>query len=584
MIRQPIVSLLGHIDSGKTTILDYIRGTYVADKEAGQITQAIGATSIPIEKIKSVCGNLIDQMGYEIKIPGLLFIDTPGHGAFTSLKQRGSSLSDIAVLVIDVTEGVQPETKEALKILKKYETPFIIALNKIDKITGWQTINKCFSRNLEQQGKSVREDLNEKIYSIMGDLHEEGVTAERFDKIDNFQKKVGMVPMSAETGEGMPELMMLLSGLSQQFLKGNLKVEKGPGKETVLEVSELKGLGTTIEIVLYDGIIKKSDKLIVGEETIVSQIKAILRPKSLSETKSSGDFERVDEVRPAACVRIVAKDLEGVITGAPLRTIREGEEVEEHKEEIEKEMELSDFKTKKEGVVVKADSLGSLEAVLNMFEEENIPVKKEGVGKIKKSDIIEVENEEKENRVVFGFNTSLSRAGKALKDSKKVKVFTDNVIYKLTENYKEWKEELERKRREKALKDTIRPAKYRIMPEHTFRNSKPAIVGVEVMQGTLKPGSYVLTPEGEKLGRIKSVQSGGESVEEARKGKEVAISITNVTVGRQIEEGDTLYTDIKAKDYQRLNELEDMIPDDEKEVLEEIVEIKDKINPRWKLR
>ncbi|MFB6193084.1 MAG: translation initiation factor IF-2 [Candidatus Nanohaloarchaea archaeon] len=584
MPRQPILSVLGHVDSGKTTLLDDIRESKITEGEAGGITQMIGATEVPIRTLKEVCGGLLNQLEADLTIPGLLFIDTPGHAAFSSLRKRGGSISDIAVVVVDVEEGIQPQTKEALEILQQTNTPFVVALNKIDKINGWRTEKELFTENLQLQQDHVKQQLDEKIYELMGELNEYDIVADRFDRVDNFQEKAAMIPISAKTGEGIPELLMVIAGLSQNYLGEKLEVHEGMGRGTVLEVSQEKGLGTTINVIHYDGVINKTDTLVYGttEGAKTTDIRALLEPRPLQEIREDKQYNEADTVKPASGVKISGKDLEGVIAGAPIRTCTE-EQIEEAKKEAEEELEAVEFETDKHGVVVKADSLGSLEALMRAVEEEDIKVQKAEVGPVKKGDVVDVQNEEVENQAIFAFNTGVTKQGETAVKDKGVKVFQSEVIYEIIDSYTEWREKLERERREKALSNTSRPAKIRLMPDHVFRSSNPAVVGVEVIEGVLSTGSSLMDEEGENIGRVKSIQEQNESVDEASKGDEVAVSITNATVGRNIEEGDILLSDITGEDYRKLQKLEDLTSAGEKEILEEIVELKDRKNPQWKL-
>ena len=584
MPRQPILSVLGHVDSGKTTILDEIRESRIVEGEAGGITQMIGATEVPIETVEEVCGELVDSLDTELTIPGLLFIDTPGHAAFSSLRKRGGSISDIAVLTIDIEEGVQPQTEEAIKILQESETPFVVALNKVDKLPGWNSEEECFTRNIRKQTDKVRERLDEKIYELMGELNEYGIVADRFDRVDNFQKKVAMVPTSAKTGEGMPELLMVLSGLSQNYLADRLEVQEGMGKGTVLEVTEQKGHGTTIDAIVYDGKARKEDKLLYGtaDGVKVTDIRSLLEPRTLEEIRLDNQYREVDEITPAAGVKISGKNLEGVISGAPIRMVGP-EELEEAKKEIEEELETTQFETLKEGVVVKADSLGSLEAVMTEVEKDKIPVQKAEVGKITKSDVVEVENEKPENRCIFGFNTDLTSQAKNLAREKGVEAFMSDIIYEIIDNYNTWKTALKKDQREKALKAVTRPAKVQAMPEHVFRKNDPAVIGVKVLEGVLTSGCTLMDKEGERIGTLKSIQEENEKIEEAERGSQVAASIQGPTIGRDLEKSQVMFTDITQKDYARLQELREQLSEGEKSVLEEIVEIKDEKNPHWKI-
>ena len=583
MPRQPILSVLGHVDSGKTTILDAIRESKIVEGEAGGITQMIGATEIPLESVENVCGGLLQQLDTELTIPGLLFIDTPGHAAFSSLRKRGGSISDIAILVIDVEEGVQPQTEEAIKILKQSQTPFVIALNKVDKLPGWKSENECFTENLAYQSEKNREELDNEIYELMAELNEYGFVIDRFDRVDNFTEKIGVVPTSAKTGEGLPELLMVVSGLAQNYLEDELEVEEGTGKATVLEVSEQKGFGTTIDVIHYDGTIKKSDTLVYGTADGVktTDIRALLKPRPLKEIRLDKQYEEVERVDPASGIKIAGKDLEGVVSGAPIRT---GENVEEIKKEVAKELETTEYETQNAGVIVKADSLGSLEALMREIEslEMELNVQKAEVGLIKKSDVIEVENEEPEERAILSFNSGSTEKADELAESKDVQVFSSNVIYEILEGYTDWKNGMEEKRREKALEKVSRPAEIRTLQDHVFRSSNPVVVGMKVVNGVINHGA-LMNEDGEKIGRIKSLQEDGESLDKAEKGDMVALSIANATLDRDFEAGDHLYIDISSKDYKRLQELEDLLSAGELQSLEKIVDIKDSVNPHWKL-
>jgi translation initiation factor 5B len=585
MPRQPIISVLGHVNSGKTSLLDRVRSSRIVEGEAGGITQMIGATEVPMETLRDTTGELLEQLDVELTIPGVLFIDTPGHAAFSSLRKRGGSISDIAVLVIDVQDGVQPQTEEALRILQQTGTPFVIALNKIDLLPAWRSEDRFFTRSLQSQSSGAREKLDERIYELMAELNEFDVVADRFDRVDDFTEKVAMVPMSAETGEGIPELLMTIAGLSQRYLADELEVSEDIGRASVLEVSEMEGMGTTIDVIQYDGVIESSDTLVYGtaEGAKKTEIRAILRPKPLTEIRNEREFERVERSEPAAGVRIVGKNLEGVISGSPIRTAGE-DEIEKAVEEVEDQLETAEFETDTHGIVVKADSLGSLEAVMDELEEREIRVQTAEVGRVNRSNVVEAADEEAENRAIFAFNTSATEQAEEMVLDRGVKLFEGEVIYEILERYEEWKQELAEKNREKALEAVPRPGRVRVLEQHIFRTSNPAVVGVKVEEGVVKPGSSLMNAEGESIGKVKAVQEENESLDSAEKGDEVALSISNATAGRDFEEGESLYVSLTGTDYRRLQELEDLLERHEKNVLERIVEIQDSENPRWKLQ
>ncbi len=567
-IRQPIISVLGHVDSGKTTLLDKIRGSAVAPGEAGGITQHIGASEIPVRNIVGLCGDLVEKMGVNIKIPGLLFIDTPGHEAFTTLRRRGGAISDLAVLIVDINEGFQPQTRESITFLKEFKTPFVVAATKIDRIAGWRPAeNACFLASLNGQDERVKNELEEKIYRIVGQLGEEGFRAERYDRVEDFAKEVCIVPVSGITGEGIPDLLMILTGLAQKYLEDRLEVSGNMGKGTILEVREFRGLGTTIDVILYDGVIHRGDTLIIGgREVVVTKVKALLKPEPLKEMRVERTFRSVESVSAASGVKIAAPNLENVVAGSPVRSVTSEKDLEKAKEDVEKEVEEVEIETENEGVIIKADTLGSLEGLIKVLRDMKIPIRKAKVGNVTKSDIMESSGMKKS--VVFAFHVEI--LPDAIETAKKlgVKVFASNVIYKLVEDYQEWEQKEKMRKEGELLESVTHPGRIKVLPGYVFRQSKPAIFGVEVLAGVIKPG-YRLRKGDKVVGEIKELQSEGENVEEAKSGEKIAVSMEGVTVGRQINEGDTLETVMGERDFEILNRLKAKLPEDERKLLEE---------------
>src|SRR3989344_4623593 len=237
MFRQPIIVVLGHVDHGKTSLLDSIRQTTIAAKEAGGITHAIGTTEIPEKTLREICGPVLERLKFEVTVPGLLFIDTPGHEAFSTLRHRGGSIADLAVLVVDIMEGIMPQTKESIEILKESKTPFVVAVNKIDRISGWQTKNKEFLENYSLQSIEAQKEFETYFYKLVEQFSAYSIPVERFDRITDFTKKAAGVPISTKTNEGIAEFLAILIGLAQQFLKKELvKTDHSAGM--VLEVKE----------------------------------------------------------------------------------------------------------------------------------------------------------------------------------------------------------------------------------------------------------------------------------------------------------------------------------------------------------
>ncbi|MHA1835920.1 MAG: translation initiation factor IF-2 [Candidatus Odinarchaeia archaeon] len=587
--RQPIIAVLGHIDTGKTSLLDKIRGTTVQLREAGGITQHVGASFFPIEVIKEFCGPLLKNLGVELTIPGLLIVDSPGHAVFMNLRKRAGSVCDLAILVVDVTSGFQPQTYESINILKERKTPFIIAANKIDLIPGWKSSeNACFLENYKNQDKSVLKDLDGRIYEMVGNLSNLGFNADRFDRIKDFTKTIAIIPTSAKTGEGIPELLMVLAGLTQQYLGHKLEIDETVGKGVVLEVKEEPGLGITADTIVYDGVIRKGDTIVVGSltEPIVTKVKILLRPKPLDEIRDPKEkFDVVTEVWAASGVKIVAPNFENIVAGSPLIAVKKSNELEKSINEIKEELDKIRIKTDKSGVVLKADTLGSLEAIVDYFKDKGIQIRIADVGDVSKRDVTEAEvvkESDPYSAVIFAFNVKILSDAKIEAANKKIPIFYSDIIYHLFDDYEEWLKNKQEEERRKALGAVVKPGKFEIIPGYVFRSSKPAIVGVKVLAGKITPKVNVTNEKGEKIGKILQIQDKGENLTEAHAGQSVAVSIKGPTVGRQIDEGDILYIDIPESSAKKLQrELLHELTSDEKEVLFEFIETKRKENKFW---
>ncbi|MFB6252494.1 MAG: translation initiation factor IF-2 [Halobellus sp.] len=586
-LRTPIVAVLGHVDHGKTTLLDTIRGSAVSEGEAGAITQHIGATAVPLDTVSEMAGDLVDPTDFDL--PGLLFIDTPGHHSFTTLRSRGGALADIAVVVVDVNDGFQPQTIEALEILQRTGTPFVVAANKIDTTPGWNPNDGLpIQTTYEQQSDSATSRLDENLYEIIGDLSEEGFSADLYWRVQNFTKNVGVVPLSAITSEGIPDLLAVLMGLSQRYMKEQMAVDvAGPGAGTVLEVKDERGFGATVDVVLYDGSIRADDEIVVGglDGPIVTEVRALLQPRPNAEIRVEKRFDKVDEVRAAAGIKVAAPELDDAMAGAPIRVVRDQDRASVI-DEVEAELAEIQVSTEEEGVVVKADTLGSLEAMANALRESEIPILRAEVGDVAPRDIAvaSTANEEK-HRVILGFNVDVLQNAEAELEESEVRLFDDDVIYQLVEGYEGYVEEIERAQQETVLDKIVRPCRFRILEDHVFRQSDPAVVGVEVLSGTLKNNQRVVKwagNEATRIGQLSGIQEQGEDVSEARSGSRVSVAIDGPTVGRQIEEGDELWIELPEKHAKILEqELSDDIPADELEALTGYLDKHRSRDPFW---
>ncbi|MBW2988622.1 translation initiation factor IF-2, partial [Candidatus Woesearchaeota archaeon] len=488
----------------------------------------------------------------------------------------------------DINEGFKPQTSEALEILKQFKTPFVVAANKIDLIPGWVASNN-WCELFKNQPQKVLDLLDKKIYELVGHLFEHGFQSERFDKLTDFTKQVAIVPVSAVTGQGIPQLLLVLVGLAQKFLTHKLKQgEEGLARGTVLEVKEATGMGLVLDAIIYSGNLHKNDTLVIGSISgpIQTRVRALFETMPLCEIRDKkAVFKQVEEVKSATAVRISAPNLEGVVSGMPLIGFKpEKGLLESAMKDVMNQVESVILDVDGKGVIVRADSLGSVEALLKMLKEEGILVKSASIGNISKKDICEAESNKEAapfSAVVLGFNVTAQKDVLDYAHQCGVKVITSEVIYKLIEEYKAWYEQLKLEMQQKELDKLVSPCKIRVLPDYVFRQSNPAIFGVEVLAGLLKLDTPMMNKEGKVLSNVKSIQEQQENLPQAESGKRVAISMLKVTIGRQINEGDVLYSAVPERDFKRYKELKHLLSEEQKQVLKEIAEIMRKHQPFW---
>ena len=581
-LRQPIVAVLGHVDHGKTSLLDYVRGTTVVKREAGAITQHIGATEVPFDTVSKICGPLLKEG--TTNLPGLLFIDTPGHHSFSTLRSRGGALADIAVLVVDITEGFKPQTIESINILKQHKTPFILALNKVDKLPGWRTNKGSFLANKANQSQMAQQTFQTRMYEIIGELGNHGFDSALFTDIQDFQKTIALIPTSVkDTGEGVPELFMILMGLAQKYLRGRLLLDEGSSEGTVLEIKEEKGLGKTLGVIIYNGILKASDTLIIGAqpEPIVTRVRSLLRPKALDEIRDPRQqFDSVKVIGAAAGLKVVAPDIEGVVAGAPFYSASSEEEIDNALDKLTDSMK-SNVKCTDEGVVIRADAIGSLEALAYELSAVNIPIVKAVVGDVSRRDVVTADPSDEEYRAILAFNVKVHPDAKSELHETGVKIFESDIVYRLLEDYQEWRGQIKDKQAQHLREDFAHPGKFEILEGHTFRTRDPAVVGVRVLGGRIALNQAVLRNDNSVVGHIRSLRSGDQVLKEALQGDEVAIAISEVTVGRQISEGDVLYIEMDERAILTIREAGVKLDPIEEDIITEMQKIKKKDQPFW---
>ncbi len=584
-IRTPIVCVLGHVDHGKTSLLDRIRGSSVVSGEAGAITQHIGATLVPIDAVRGMSAGM---QKVAVQVPGLLFIDTPGHHAFTTLRARGGALADMAIVVVDINEGFQPQTNEALTILRNCRTPFVVALTKIDRVHGWRsTENAPFLTSFAKQNERVTEFMETRHYEIVGKLSDLGFNSERFDRVSDFAREIAIVPISAHTGEGISDLLLVMIGLAQRYMGDALAVEvQGPGHGTVLEVKEERGLGMTLDVILFDGTLTVGDQVMLAttDGVVQTKVKSLLKPRPMKEILTEDRFERVKAVVAASGVKVAAPDLDRVIAGSPLRVVRGDRDAIE--QEILDEVSRIDVALSDEGLVIKADTIGALEALSKELEAREIGVMRAAVGPVSRHDLVDAQTIKAPlYRAVLAFNAPLLPDAQAIvRDGGPdlPKVFQAKVIYQLIDEFIEWRDAERQRMEQQRFERIILPAKLRVLPGCVFRQSNPAVVGVRVLAGTLRTDVNLVRTDGRKVGHLKTIQSSGEYVHEVEAGAEVAIAIEGATVGRQLDVDDDLYVDLPERHVKVLEkEMLGHISTTAKEVLEEYTTMRRRAEPFW---
>jgi len=423
---------------------------------------------------------------------------------------------------------------------------------------------------------------------MIGNLSRLEFKGDQYNKVSDFTKTVAIVPVSAKTGEGISELLSVLIGLTQQYMHERLSVTEGAAQGSVLEVAEETGLGTTINVVINDGILRQGDSIILGgrDEVITTKIRALLLPKPLDEMRDPKDkFTPVSEVAAAAGVKIAAPNLEGALAGSPFYSAPNEKETDRYVKLVSDEIERLRISTDKIGIVLKTDTLGSLEAIIVELKRNSVAIRLADVGDISRREIVEadlVRQKDTVHGVILGFNVKLLTDAKKEAQNKHIKIFQHNIIYQLVDEYRVWANEEKTRKVQKGMENLIRPSKIRIIPGYVFHRSKPAIVGIEVIAGRLKTKTTVLNTVGNEVGQVSQIQDRKENLTEATTGMKVAVSLRGATVGRQIHEGDILYVRVPEEHVKiLLRKYEQELDQEEVETLHELIEIMRKEESFW---
>ncbi|XP_035680889.1 eukaryotic translation initiation factor 5B-like isoform X2 [Branchiostoma floridae] len=562
-LRSPVVVVLGHVDTGKTKILDKIRHTHVQDGEAGGITQQIGATMVPVEAIREQAKMVRKFSDFNIKLPGLLIIDTPGHESFSNLRSRGSSLCDIAILVVDIMHGLEPQTIESLNLLKARKTPFVIALNKIDRLYEWKpSPNTDVRDTIKKQKRNTKDEFDERVKVAVTEFAEQSMNVALFYENKDPKTFVSMVPTSAHSGDGMGNLMGLIVELSQTLLAKRLAFSESL-QCTTLEVKQITGLGTTIDVILVNGRLHEGETIVVAgqEGPIVTQVRSLLMPQPLKELRVKNKYETHKEIIGAQGVKVLAKDLDRALAGTPLLVAYKEDEVDICKEEVARILKqtLETIRVQERGVYVQASTLGSLEALLEFLKTSKIPFAGINIGPVHKKDVMKASimlEHDSQYAVILAFDVRVERDAQELADSLGIRIFTADIIYHLFDSFMKYRDDMKKQKQEELRHVAIFPCKLRILPNCVFNSRDPIVVGVNVEAGVVRQGSLICVKKDDKvldLGVVTSLEVNHKQVDMARKGSEVCVKIENPPgetpklFGRHFDEKDILLSKISRE-------------------------------------
>ncbi|XP_020261198.1 LOW QUALITY PROTEIN: eukaryotic translation initiation factor 5B-like [Asparagus officinalis] len=563
-LRSPICCILGHVDTGKTKLLDCIRRTNVQEGEAGGITQQIGATYFPTENIRERTKEL--KADATLKVPGLLVIDTPGHESFTNLRSRGSSLCDIAVLVVDIMHGLDPQTIESLNMLKSRNTEFIVALNKVDRLYGWKTCpNAPIIKAMKQQSNDVKNEFNMRLTQIVTQFKEQGLNTALYYKNREMGETFNIVPTSAISGEGIPDLLLLLIQWTQKTMEEKLTYSDEV-ECTVLEVKMIEGLGTTIDVVLVNGVLHEGDQIVVCgmQGPIMATIRALLTPHPMKELRVKGTYLHHKEIKAAQGVKISAQGLDHAIAGTALYVVGPDDDLEVVKEAVMQDMHkvMSRIDKSGEGVYVQASTLGSLEALTEFLKSPavSIPFCDFSIGPVHKKDVMKAsvmrERGKKEYATILAFDVKIDEDARILAKELQVEIFEADIIYHLFDQFKAYIDNVRAEKKKESAEDAVFPCVLKIMPNCVFNKKDPIVLGVDVSEGILKVGTPICIPSQEfiDIGKIASIEMNHKPVETATKGQKVAIKIVGSNpeeqqkmFGRHFDMGDELVSHITRR-------------------------------------
>lgn len=510
--RKPIISVLGHVDHGKTELLDTINKKHT--NEHGNITQKVNVTDMPRDTIERYIDNKEN-----IKIPGLIWVDTPGHGSFTHSRKKGSQFADLAVLVIDITSGLQPQTEEALNILKESQTPFIVALNKIDKLPRW-------NGSLCDINDKFESELKNSAYEIAGSLHNFGFDANLHTEVSDFSKTISLVPISALKDEGIGNLCEIIVGLSQEYLNTQISNNNKEINANILDIREEKGYGKIVDIILYSGEISVGDVVFINNHkgNFKTTVNKILK-------NNNGDINEKNKLS-SADIGSVLLDSNSELTSSSTITSEPSE--------IDVSRQIDSI-TNECGIVVSTNSVDSLIPIIEEFQKNDYKVNSGSIGKITKYDVIEASTmNDEHNKCVVGFNVKPTNNALNFAQTEDVKLIYDSVIHNIVDEYNKYYKRIQNKN-SISIENEILPCEIEILPDLIFNKGEPAIFGVKIARGVLKKNSEIRNKSDNRVvGKVKNIKHQNNDVDTVESGKKCSIEIEGCKFGRDISEDQEL--------------------------------------------
>ncbi|KAF4662278.1 hypothetical protein FOL47_006332 [Perkinsus chesapeaki] len=544
-LRAPVICVLGHSDAGKTKLLDRIRNSKVQEGEAGGISQQIGATMVPREVLTEM-SQRVKKLQTE-EIPGLLLLDTPGHETFNNLRHRGSSICDVGIVVVDIMHGLERQTKEAIAMLRSQRRPFVVALNKVDRLYGWQANETASVRQtLGKQSRGASDEFEMRWTKVKVGLAELGLNSALYWEPGHDERRdISVVPVSALSGDGIADLLLLLSSFSQRFLSNRLAVKSGPLVCTVLEVREAVGMGICADVILLQGSLSEGDHITVrnrSNETISSTIRALVTPKPLEELRLQGGgaaaYNYHHSVTGTAAVRISGPNLGNVETLAPeklpvLPRIRFKLALLLQLMKEEASSTVTSPASSAGGVTLKCSSMGGLEALTKLVQDLRAPIGQSGIGDVHLFDVRKASCVLTNNgkfSVILAFDVKVNSDARVEADKLGVRIIEGDVIYKIVDELKMYLEGKEDERRKEEAALAVFPCVVSLVPSLILSRKPPFHFGLYVEEGVLRVGTplCVASKKHTQLGKVISLKSasGDRSVDEATAGDTVVVRLS----------------------------------------------------------